>query len=342
MSIPHRNAAAIAHVAQDLTRDARIVHGEKKCRPLRIFERAYDTEERRLPFVSFFEDGSQSLDRYAAGAIDGDDLVKDRPSRRDDAIEKQRGLGDPHAPRTAADEDVGIHQRYVTIAPVPPPRVSVIIPTLDESERIAATIDSAFAAGAAEVIVADGGSGDATIDIATAHGARVISGERIRARQLNRGAAEARYEMLLFLHADTRLPAGAADAVIQALDSGFVFGGFRVTFAEPGLGHVAFMINLRTRVSRAPWGDQAQFTRRDSFVKAGGFADLPIMEDYELARRMKRAGRTTLLPMHVETSGRRFVARGALRTAALNWCIIACYHLGVSPERLAQWYRKTG
>ena len=223
-----------------------------------------------------------------------------------------------------------------------PSPVSVIIPTLDEAERIAATIDSAFAAGAAEVIVADGGSTDATIEIANARGARVLHGERVRARQLNRGAAEAQYDVLLFLHADTRLPAGAASAVVEALDSGFVFGGFRLTFAEPGLRAVAFLINLRTRLTRAPWGDQAQFMTRATFVKTGGFADLPIMEDYELARRMKRAGRTVLLPLHVETSGRRFVARGPLRTAALNWWIILCFHLGVSPERLARWYRNAG
>ena len=341
MSIPHRNAAVVAHEAQDLARDARIVHSQEERRSLRIVEGAHDAEDRRLPFVNLLEDRPQPGNGLTAGAIDGDDFVEDRSRRLHDALEKQRGLGDPHASRPAADEDVGVHERYVTIAPVPP-RVSVIIPTLDESERIAATIDSALAAGAAEVIVADGGSRDGTIDIAIARGARVVTGERIRARQLNRGAAEARGDILLFLHADTRLPAGAADAVADALDSGFVFGGFRVTFAEPGLGHVAFMINLRTSMSRKPWGDQAQFTRRETFEKSGGFADLPIMEDYELARRMKRAGPTVLLPLHVETSGRRVIARGALRTAILNWWIILCYHLGVSPERLARWYRTPG
>lgn len=217
--------------------------------------------------------------------------------------------------------------------------VSVIIPTLDEAGRIGAAIDSAFSAGAAEVIVADGGSADDTVAIAAARGARVVTGERIRARQLNRGAAAAQHEVLLFLHADTRLPNGSCAAVAQALDSGATFGGFRLKFEEPGLATVAFLINLRTRVTRAPWGDQAQFTRRDTFTNAGGFAPLPIMEDYELARRMRRSGRTVLLPLAVETSGRRFVRRGVLRTAALNWWIITCFHLGVSPERLARWYR---
>jgi rSAM/selenodomain-associated transferase 2 len=221
---------------------------------------------------------------------------------------------------------------------VPGP-VSVIIPTLDEAQRIGATIDSAFAAGAAEVLVADGGSSDATLTIASARGARVVSGERVRARQLNRGAADAQHDVLVFLHADTLLPRDAISAITRALENGIVFGGFRVRFTEPGLRHVAFLINLRTRVTRAPWGDQAQFTTRDAFARAGGFPDQPIMEDYVLARRMKRLGRTTLLPLEVETSGRRFLRRGIVRTTLLNWLIILSYHLGVSPERLAQWYR---
>jgi hypothetical protein len=229
-------------------------------------------------------------------------------------------------------------RRYVTIAVVPAP-VSVIIPALDEAERIGATVDAAFAAGASEVIVADGGSRDATVAIAEARGARIVTGETVRARQLNRGAEAAGHDILIFLHADTLLPAGAVDAVGRALDSGFIFGGFHIAFTEPGLERVAFMINLRTRMTRAPWGDQAQFTRRVTFEKIGRYADLPILEDYELARRMKRAGRTGLLSMTVETSGRRFLQKGELRTAALNWLIILSFHLGVSPERLARWYR---
>lgn len=221
-----------------------------------------------------------------------------------------------------------------------PAPVSVIIPALDEQERIGATIDAAFAAGAAEVILADGGSRDATVSIAEARGARVVTGESVRARQLNRGAELARHETLLFLHADTLLPRGAAEAVQKAIDSGCVFGGFRIAFLEPGLRRVAFMINLRTRFTRAPWGDQAQFASRTAFERAGRYAELPIMEDYELARRMKRHGRTVLLPLTVETSGRRFLRKGILRTSALNWLIIACFHAGVAPDSLARWYRR--
>ena len=211
--------------------------------------------------------------------------------------------------------------------------VSAVIPTLNEAEHIAATIDAAFAAGVAEVIVADGGSTDATIAIAREHRARIVEGESMRAKQLNRGAALASHEFLVFLHADTLLPKGAAEAIERANG----FGGFRIAFIEPGLDRVAKRINARTRFTREPWGDQAQFVRRDAFP---GFREIPIMEDYELARRMKRIGPTTLLPLEVRTSGRRFLQKGVVRTAMVNWLIIFCYHLGVAPERLARWYRR--
>jgi len=219
--------------------------------------------------------------------------------------------------------------------------VSAIIPTLNEAAHLAATIDAARDAGVDEIIVSDGGSVDPTVEIARSLGARVITGERVRARQLNRGAEEASHDALLFLHADTLLPHGAADAIRRAIDAGLEFGGFRIAFIEPHfrLRYVAFLVNARTRMTRAPWGDQAQFARRDAFARAGGYPDFPIMEDYELARRMSRAGRTTLLPLTVRTSGRRFLSNGVVRTSIVNWTVIAAYHLGVSPERLAKWYR---
>jgi rSAM/selenodomain-associated transferase 2 len=214
--------------------------------------------------------------------------------------------------------------------------VSVVIPTLNEEARVGATIDAAFAAGAAEVIVADGGSSDATIAIAREKNASVLTGADMRARQLNLGAREAKHDAIIFLHADTLLPEGACDAVELALVMGVIFGGFRIAFLEDGLRTVAALINARTRFTREPWGDQAQFVSRRAFP---GYREIPIMEDYELARRMKRAGRTAMLPLTVRTSGRRFRELGPFRTAALNWWIIVCYHAGVSPERLARWYR---
>lgn len=227
-----------------------------------------------------------------------------------------------------------ILERYVSIRAV---AVSVVIPALNEEVSIAAAIDAARAAGAAEVIVADGGSGDATVAVAVKCGARVISGQRTRALQINDGIAAATHETIIVLHADTLLPAGAAAAVEAALRDA-VFGGFRLEFVE-GLAFVAFMINARTRWTRKPWGDQAQFARRETFLRMGGYPPFPIMEDYELARRMKRAGRVAFLPLAVRTSARRFVTKGVLRTILVNWAIIIAYHAGVSPERLARWYR---
>ncbi|MFL6245447.1 MAG: TIGR04283 family arsenosugar biosynthesis glycosyltransferase [Thermoanaerobaculia bacterium] len=218
--------------------------------------------------------------------------------------------------------------------------VSVVIPTLNEQASIAATIDAARAAGTAEVIVADGGSSDATIAIATERGARVITGEHLRASQINRGIEAAAHDTIIVVHADTLLPAGAAAAVEAVLNGGALFGAFHVEFIE-GLPFVAFMINARTRLTRKPWGDQAQFARRETFLRLEGYPPFPIMEDYELARRMKRAGHVAILPMTVRTSGRRFLTNGVIRTTIINWLIIVSYHLGVSPERLARWYRAT-
>ena len=219
---------------------------------------------------------------------------------------------------------------------------AVIIPTLDEEAWIGAAVDSAFAAGAAEVIVCDGGSRDATTSIAAARGARVIACEPMRSRQLNRGAREASSPDLIFLHADTLLPLGAAAAVSAALAAGIDFGGFRLTFAEPArkLRVAAAMISLRTTLTRCPWGDQEQFIRRDRFLAAGGFREIPLMEDYDLALRMKRAGRTAALPLTVTTSGRRFLRMGVWRTAWINWRIIVRYRVGADPGELAREYRR--
>ena len=221
--------------------------------------------------------------------------------------------------------------------------LSVIIPALNEVARIPAAIDSAFAAGASEVIVCDGGSTDATTTIAAAHGARVIASEPMRSVQMNRGAEESRFENLVFLHADTTLPTGAGAAVCTALDFGAIFGGFRLRFAESSvrLAIAATMVNLRTFFTRCPWGDQAQFIRRETFFATGAFQPWPLLEDYELAVRMKRLGRTCVLPFHVTTSGRRFLARGVLATALLNWRIIAAYRMGADVAQLAKLYRRS-
>jgi rSAM/selenodomain-associated transferase 2 len=219
--------------------------------------------------------------------------------------------------------------------------VSVIIPTLNEQDWIAAAVESAFGAGAAEVIVADGGSDDRTTRHATAAGARVLLADRMRAKQSNLGAHAATNDILIFLHADTRLPAGGAEAAEDALNHAD-FGGFRIRFLEPSrrLAFAAAAINMRTRLTRCPWGDQAQFIRRETFLLIGGFKEMPLMEDYELAIRMKRRGLTTILPMTVTTSGRRFLRKGLVRTAARNWRTVIAYRMGADIDDLARSYRR--
>jgi rSAM/selenodomain-associated transferase 2 len=221
-----------------------------------------------------------------------------------------------------------------------PPTLSVIIAALNEESLVAEAVSSSFAAGAREVIVVDGGSSDRTADRAADAGAIVLTAGRMRARQLNLGAANATGDVLLFLHADTTLPKGVSDAVLAAIADGTRFGGFRIRFREHTalLRFTAWMINRRSTLTRCPWGDQAQFIVRAQF---DGFREIPLMEDYELAIRMKRRGGNVLLPLYVTTSGRRFLQRGFVRTWLTNWWLILLYRLGVAPERLARMYRGT-
>jgi len=211
--------------------------------------------------------------------------------------------------------------------------LTVVIPALNEERDVAAAVRSAFEAGAAEVIVVDGGSADATVALARDAGARVLASEPMRAKQLNLGVRNASHDAILFLHADTLLPPGAAEAVLA---SGTPFGGFRIAFFERSwkLRIAALLINLRTRITKQPWGDQAQFVKRDAFP---GFREIPIMEDYELARTMRPR---TILPLTVRTSGRRFLAKGLLCTAWINWRTIVQYRRGADPAELARRYRK--
>ncbi len=218
--------------------------------------------------------------------------------------------------------------------------VSVVIPSLNEEKWIGSSIRSALEAGATEVIVTDGGSMDATIEIARTLGARVVEGEGMRARQMNAGFEATTGDVVCFLHADTLLPDDGCKAMLESVARGVEFGGFRLSFCEPSLrlSVAAFMINTRTSLTRTPWGDQAQFFRRDVFDAAGRYAEVPIMEDYDMAQRMKRRSRPTLLHTKVKTSGRRFLELGILRTAAVNWRIIFAWHSGVPPETLRRLY----
>ncbi len=219
-------------------------------------------------------------------------------------------------------------------------RLTIVIPTLDEERGLPDFLPPALLA-ADEVCVSDGGSSDATVEIARSLGARVVTGPAGRGAQLNRGARATDSELLLFLHADTRLPEGAADLVRQAVAGGAVGGGFRIRYEPaPGLVRIAHRFtDLRTWVTGWPLGDQAQFVRRDAFAALGGFREWPVLEDLDFIRRLRRRGRIAVIDRRATTSSRRFLRRGTLRTSATNYLIWILYFAGVSPVRLARLYK---
>jgi rSAM/selenodomain-associated transferase 2 len=223
-----------------------------------------------------------------------------------------------------------------------PSTISVIIPALNEEERIEAAVASARVEEETEVIVVDGGSSDSTVAVADAAGARVLAGEAHRGRQMNVGARVAGGDILLFLHADTILPPDYAQAVTGALtDEGVAIGAFTLALdGDSALNRVTeAAVRLRCRVSSLPYGDQALFLRSDTFQEVGGFADMPLMEDFELVRRMRSRGRVVVLPQRAVSSSRRMERLGVIRSTLINLSIVLAYHLGVSPDRLARWYR---
>ena len=222
-------------------------------------------------------------------------------------------------------------------------RLSVVMPALNEAVGIGQTLQC-LAAGRArgvEVIVVDGGSCDGTADRAAAGADRVLAGPRGRARQMNAGAAVARGQVLLFLHADTQLPAQADLHIEQALSAGRVWGRFDVHIEghSPMLRVVAALMNWRSRASGIATGDQAIFVRADVFRQLGGYADQPLMEDIELSRRLRAVSRPACLRQQALTSGRRWESRGVWRTIFLMWRLRWRYWRGESPETLAQAYR---
>jgi rSAM/selenodomain-associated transferase 2 len=221
-------------------------------------------------------------------------------------------------------------------------RLSVIVPTLDEEATIASTLAHARRPGDVELVVVDGGSRDETVHVARPLADRVLDAPRGRAAQMNAGAAAARGAVLLFLHADTRLPDDYPALVADALAPADVVGGrFDIRLDAPGLAYrvIERLIGLRSRLTGVATGDQAIFVRRDAFVRVGGYPAIPLMEDIALCRALKRAGRMAALRDVVVTSARRWQRDGLVRTVALMWTLRLAYYAGVSPARLARAYR---
>ena len=219
--------------------------------------------------------------------------------------------------------------------------ISVIIPVLNEAKILNQSLSRLTPQlKGHELIIVDGGSTDNTSLIAKKYG-QVIFSERGRARQLNAGAAAARGDIFLFLHADVWLDSGAIEAVEKAISAGYVGGAFkqRIDGDHPLYRLIERTANLRAKRARIFYGDGGIFIRRAEFNQIGGFPEIPIMEEVELSRKLRRRGKVTLVEPGIHISARRWQKNGILRTTLTNWLITLLYLLRVPPNHLAKLYR---
>jgi rSAM/selenodomain-associated transferase 2 len=220
-------------------------------------------------------------------------------------------------------------------------RLSVVIPVLNEERTIGATLENLTSLAPEEIIVVDGGSTDRTRDKVTRTQAALTLSDRGRALQMNRGADLARGDVLLFLHADTRLPSTALTDITLALeDPRYVGGRFDVTLDGKSklLRWVGVMINLRSRLTRVATGDQAIFVHRKVFEEIGGFPNFPLMEDIAFSQRLKKTGKVACLRSQVITSARRWEREGIWKTMLKMWALRLLFLGGVSPLYLKRFY----
>lgn len=222
-------------------------------------------------------------------------------------------------------------------------KISVIIPVLNEAKTIKNVLLNLQNYSELEVIVVDGGSEDETVAIAESFGYKVLTSPRGRSIQMNAGAAIATGSILLFLHGDTILPANFPTMIVTTIEKpGIVGGAFELAIDAKirGIRFVEKMVNWRSHFFSLPYGDQAIFIKSEIFNQIGGFTIQPIMEDFVFIQQLKKVGRISIIPTPVITSGRRWQQLGVLKTTLINQLMILGYYLGISPEKLAAFYRK--
>ena len=223
-------------------------------------------------------------------------------------------------------------------------RISIIVPTLNEADGIVATLErlKPFRQDGHEVIVVDGGSTDDTVKLATSRADKVITSSPGRALQMNVGANQASGNVLWFLHADTLIPDNAMQLILDTLENKkSQWGRFdiRLSGKKLLLRLVESFMNLRSRITGIATGDQGIFVRRELFESVGGFAPIPLMEDLDISKRLKKLSPPCCLNVKLITSSRRWEENGVMRTILLMWRLRLAYTFGVSPEKLARNYK---
>jgi rSAM/selenodomain-associated transferase 2 len=220
-------------------------------------------------------------------------------------------------------------------------QISIVIPVLNEAEHLSAKLLALqVLRDRCQLIVVDGGSDDSSATLAEPLVDKLILSSRGRARQMNAGAAQADAEILLFLHADTRLPEQAIHWIIQALAQGYQWGRFDVAFdsPKPVFKLIAFMMNQRSRLTGMATGDQALFMTRAAFTAVGGFPEIALMEDIAISRQLKKIGKPACIKDKVITAARRWQQHGIGKTIVLMWWLRLAYFLGADPDDLAERY----
>ena len=227
--------------------------------------------------------------------------------------------------------------------PLVPVKISIVIPVVNEIDVIAQSVERAWSAGADEVIVVDGGSTDGTLAELATLDCNSVQSKAGRALQMNNGVKYSTGEVLVFLHADNWLEVDSCAQIRKALkDSGFEFGAFRQRINDDSLLYswVEFGNELRVKYQGLIYGDQAFFITRKWFDLVEGFPQIDLMEDFQISRTLRKLGRPLLLDGPTFVSPRRWLKVGVVRQTIRNWMMCCAYRLGVSPDRLSQYYRR--